>query len=215
MSIKSAGVIKVFLKAVEEGDLCVFIGDQLCKEANKYDRYGNLYLRDCYNSISVGLGIALSNNKRVFIFCYDDYALYNIQDLIQVSLSKNSNIYVVILFSGEYSNIGKYPTLLDSIASIHGVLFNIGFVVHDYTRHFDNTSYLHKELRDIWERMLGPMSIIVKIENFIKRDLDDIKDEIFYIDRTMKFLMDDSIKSFVYENPIKIDGPLHKDGGND
>lgn len=200
--MKSFGVIRTFSKAVEEGDLCVFIGDQLCKEANYYDRYGNLYLTDCCNAISVGLGIALNTTRRVFIFCFDDYALANIHDLIQVSVSKIKNIYIIILCSGEYSSVGKYPTLLGSINSFHGMLFNIGFTVHDYSRYFDNQQGLHREFRDIWERIRGPMVVIVKIEHFIKKDLDETKDMLYYIDRTKSFLLDDGVPSFDYKNPM-------------
>jgi hypothetical protein len=174
----------------------------LCKEANYYDRYGNLYLTDCCNAISVGLGIALNTTRRVFVFCFDDYALANIHDLIQVSVSKIKNIHIIILCSGEYSSIGKYPTLLDSINSFHGMLFNIGFTVHDYSRYFDSQQGLHKEFRDIWERIRGPMVVIVKIDHFIKKDLDEIKDTLYYIDRTKSFLLDEGVPSFDYKNPM-------------
>lgn len=204
--MKSFGVIRTFSKAVEEGDICVFIGDQLCKESNYYDRPGNLYLKDYYNSISICLGIALNTTRRVFVFCFDDYALYNIHDLIQVSVSRCRNIYIVVLCSGEYSTIGKYPTLLDSLNSFHGILFNIGFTVHDYSRYFDNQQGISKEFRDIWERLLGPMVIIVRIDHFIKKDLDDLKDELFYIDRAMRFITDESISSFEYKNPMNNSG---------
>jgi len=162
--MKRYSVVRILNGALEKGDIGIFIGGSLCKEAFAYHREGNLYLPNDEGVFSLGLGLAMNSLRRIFLFCEDAYFLKNMGEILHIAASKCKNIYVIVLVSGVYSGSSKHPTIFKSIHSPIGMLFNMGFMVHDYKRHFKNSRNPVKEIRAIWQKVRGPLAVVVEVE---------------------------------------------------
>jgi hypothetical protein len=204
--MKRYSVIRVLNGAMEKGDVGIFIGDDICREAFANSREGNLYLPNDEGVFSLGLGIAMSTSKRIFIFCDDAYFLRNMGEVLHIAASKCRNVYIVVLVSGVYYGNAKHPTIFKSIHSPIGMLFNMGFIVHDYKRHFKNSRNPVKEIRAIWQRSKGPLAVIIEVENSTKIFPDNYPAEEKSLSDVMNFIQNKDIPSYNYTPPISIEG---------
>jgi thiamine pyrophosphate-dependent acetolactate synthase large subunit-like protein len=67
--MKRYSVIKNFTNLLKDNDIVIFSGKNMCKEAYQYDKPGYFYIDDTFGlSVSFALGIAMSTDKRVFVF---------------------------------------------------------------------------------------------------------------------------------------------------
>lgn len=173
--MKRYSIIKIFLSCLKDNDIVIFSGNNLSKEAYQFDREGNFYI-DSVDEIaqSIALGVAMSTDKRVFLICEDSTFLKDFGCAAQTAVSKCKNIFYVILNSGYYQDEGKQPTIFNEISGIKGVLFNLGFVVHDYTLYFKNKESV-AYMKNIINTIRGPLTIIIKIDIGVKNKLDNIK----------------------------------------
>lgn len=162
--MKRNSYIRKMISILHDNDAAIFAGAGLSKEAYKYDRPGNLYL-DEYNGMasSLALGIAMGTDKRIFIFCEDSEFIKEFSSVLQTAASKCKNIFYVVMNSGYYQDEGGSPTIFNSVPSPKGILFNMGFMVHDYTKYF-NDNLPKKEVIEITDRIRGPMVILLKTE---------------------------------------------------
>lgn len=164
--MKKNSVIRTLVEAMSEEDIGIFIGDCLCVESINKDRRNNIYIRSAYDyGISIGIGIAMNTDKRVFIFCEDSYFLRNVSESIQAAVSKCRNLYIIILVSGMYNNFDSCYTVFDSIISPRGMLYNMGFMVHNYSKQLRNVEDSSDEIKAIWSKIKGPLAITVDVEN--------------------------------------------------
>jgi thiamine pyrophosphate-dependent acetolactate synthase large subunit-like protein len=203
--MKRYSVIRILNGALEKGDVGIFIGDDVCRETFPYHREGNLYLPYDEGTFSVGLGIAMNTLKRVFIFCDDAYFLKNMGEVLHIAASKCRNIFIIVLVSGVYSGSAKHPTIFKSIHSPIGMLFNMGFVVHDYKRHFKNSRNPVKEIRAIWQKSKGPLAVVVEVEGSSKVFLDNYILEEKSLSDIMNFIQNKEIISYSYSPPVFIE----------
>lgn len=169
--MKRHTAIRVCLQALTKEDLAIVIGEDLCKEAKAYDKGNTLYLEDIDYMISFSLGIAMSVSKKVFVICEEGYFIRNLSELMQAAASKLKNLYLILLCSGEYSVFNNAPTPFDSVNSKQAVFYNMGFLVHNYTKQFDlpNTA---KELSRIFGRVKPPMVGFIKLDVGTKKAAD-------------------------------------------
>lgn len=167
--MKRFSSIRLLIKALNGDDLAIFIGKGICKEAFVYDRLGNIYLDSYDNMFSVALGMAMHTEKRIFVFCDDEYFLRNLSELSHIAISGCGNVYLLMLVSGYYLDVGNFPTIYDSLNSVQGVLFNMGFFVHNYTRHFQNMRDPSRELNSIWEKTRSASVGIIKVDKGLKK----------------------------------------------
>lgn len=200
--MKRYSVVRILNGALEKGDVGIFIGDDICREVFPYHREGNLYLPHDEGTFSMGLGIAMNTLRRVFIFCDDAYFLKNMGEVLHIAASKCRNIFIVVLVSGVYSGSAKHPTIFKSIHSPVGMLFNMGFMVHDYKRHFKNSRNPIKEIRAIWQKSRGPLAIIVEVESSTKVFPDDYTKEDKSLADIMCFIQNKEISAYNYTSPI-------------
>lgn len=162
--MKRQGIIKLFSSYLKENDLTVFAGNNICKEAYLYDRKGNFYVEDEIGmGLSLALGIAMCTDKRVFIFCDDYYFLKELGSSIHIALSKCRNIFLVVLASGEYQYSGHNPTIFNEINAIKTMMFGAGFIINDYTKHFDDV-HRAKVVKSMLNNLYGPLFIIVYVD---------------------------------------------------
>lgn len=200
--MKRYTAVRVLTQSMVEGDVGIFVGNDICKEAFAYDRPGNLYVTDCDNALSMALGVALCSNRRVFVFCDDAYFIRNMSEACQLAVSGCENLYLVILASGIYSDVGKHPTIFRSIQSSRSMLFNMGFVVHDYKRQFKNMKNPVKEIRATWSRIRGPLAIVMDVEHSVKKSHNGFLEQKTSISRTIDFISNKEIPNYEYVPPI-------------
>lgn len=188
--MKRQSIIRLFTSYLTENDLAIFAGNNICKEANLYDREGNFYIEDETGiGLSLALGIAMCTDKRVFIFCDDYYFLKELSAVIHMSLSKCKNIFLVILISGEYQHSGGHnPTIFNAINAPKTVLFGAGFLINDYTKHF-NEFPSSKSVKSLLTSLYGPVAITIYMdlgENKKAAEVSSTIDE--RLERLTKFL---------------------------
>jgi len=171
--MKRFTVVKEFLNALGDSDVAIFSGKELNKEAFEYDREGNFYVADNELTMALALGVAISTDKKVFVFCNDCDFIRDLSSIVQMSISKCRNIFCVILNSGIYQEEGGQPTLLNSMYSPKGIVFNTGMIVHDFTPLFKNKTSL-KELKNTVRGLKGPLSVFIGVDKGLKKDLNDV-----------------------------------------
>lgn len=166
MNINTA--LKTYLSCLSSNDICIFIGNNLSTKAyniNDNDNfiYSDINTKKYYSSI--GLGIAMHTDKRVFIFIEADDFLKYINNVIQISISKCINIFYIILNTKVYNSFSKVkiPTLYNEVSAVKGILFNIGLIVHDYTNYLNKKNI--KTMCNNIKTSIGPTAVILNVEN--------------------------------------------------
>jgi len=180
--------VKTLVSCLANNDVAIFSGKDICKDAYKYDRPGNLYLNEELSPAPLALGVANGTNKRVFVFCEDSIFLRDISSLAQIAVSKCTNLFYVVLVTGIYSSTGT-PTIFNEISAPKGVMFNMGFLVHNYTNLFKLPG-IAKELKAIWSKARGPMTVFVDVTAHKVKGLVEVKQDLsafreFVTDRTL------------------------------
>jgi hypothetical protein len=203
--MKRHTVVRVLSQSMAEGDMGVFIGEGICKEAYAYDRPGNFYITEYEGALSMALGLAMCSNRRVFVFCDDAYFIRNISEACHMAISGCENLYLVVLVSGIYSEVGNHPTIFKGIRSSRNMLFNMGFVVHNYKRQFQNMRNPVKEIRATWSRVRGPLAIIMDVEYGVKKTHKNFLDQRSSIDRIMTFIINEEIPNYEYIPPMSFE----------
>jgi len=167
-------VIERIVKRLLPTDIAIFEGNELCKEAFKYDREGNFYIRDLSGiSISIGIGIANSVKNRVFVFSNDNGFLSEVGSLIQMHASRINNLFFVLLIDNLYQSSGNFPNIFSSINSIKGALFEVGLLVYDFNYFFKDNVFL-KTMFNFMIGLKGPGVIIVNVDKGLKKNLKDV-----------------------------------------
>ena len=161
--MKRLKIIKLFSSYLKDNDLAIFAGSFICKEAYLYDRPGNFYFEDETGiGLSLVLGIAMSTDKRVFVFCDDYYFIKDLGASLQLAISRCKNIILVVLVSGVYRDHGKNPTIFNSIPVYKTMMFGAGFITNDYTKHFSTVSS-SKGAKSLLKNLYGPIFISIHV----------------------------------------------------
>jgi hypothetical protein len=162
--------IRLMHQAIKPDDVAIFIGDDVCREAHIHDRPGNLYLSDNDDyMLSLVLGVALNTKLNVFVFCEDSYLIRNLSELAQMAVSKLVNLRVVVYNSKVYLDKPFLHNIMGSVANPHGLFFNMGFKVHDYSKSFNRQRNPLKELEGYWNTVVGPVIVLMNIQESNKK----------------------------------------------
>ena len=205
--MKRYTVVRILTQALKESDLAIFIGDDVCRESNLYRQHNfNLYFDGTDDGIiSLALGIAIGTDKRVFVFCEDQYFIKNTTEFLQSGVSRCKNLFFILLVTGVYTEVPNTPTIFDSIIYQHGLLFNMGFLVHDYSNLFKINKNPIKTIREYWSRTRGPLAVLLKIEKGSK-EMDSVefvnKESLL---RTKEFIIDKTIEGYSYVPPLSLE----------
>lgn len=196
--MKRQGVIKLFSSYLKENDLAIFAGNNICKEAYLYDRKGNFYVEDETGiGLSLALGMAMCTDKRVFIFCDDYYFLKELSASMHIALSKCKNIFLVVLVSGEYQHTGRNPTVFKEVPAFKTILFGMGFLINDYTKHFE-TVQSSKSVKSILKNLYGPVVILMYVDLGENKKVEEISLTIVErVKRLTEFLSVEGTSSYV------------------
>lgn len=204
--MKRFKVIKDFIACLNDNDIAIFSGEDVCKEAFAYDRPGNLYIINATGvAVSLALGIAMNSTKRVFVFSGDGGFLMEMCAYAQTAVSRCKNIFCVILDNNCYQSAGCQPTIFRSLNSPTGVLFNLGFTFLNFTSHFRgrvSEPFMSKKI----DCLVGPVSILIEVDKGIKKSLSKVslqKRDI--IKRVSELLKDEGAGTSLYVPPSPID----------
>jgi hypothetical protein len=205
--MKRFSAIRELTKVLNESDVAIFSGADMCKEAYQYDKPGYFYIEDSFGiATSFGLGVALSTDKRVFVFVGEGDLLRDLTAVGQAGASKCKNLFIVVLDNGGYQHAGNFPNIFDSFLSKKGVFYNIGCLVHDFTVNIKNRYLV--EVRAAVERIRGPMVILVEVDRGLKKGLADIKSKPTSRTKALiKFVRDNNLGSALYVPPVWLAGP--------
>lgn len=199
--------VRILTQCLLDSDIGIFIGRDICKEAKTYiGEHAALFFEDTEDYlISFALGITMSTDKRVFVFCEDQYFIRNMSEIMHAGVSKCRNFYMVLFINGSYTVFDNTPTIFDSVNSQHGIFYNMCFLVHDYTKHFKNSRNPIKEIREIWDRARGPLAILLKTSKGIKEFPEpsmSLRDD---LDDTREFIMNKNIEAHSFVPPFSLE----------
>lgn len=156
--------VKYFINSLNSNDAIIVSGKDLCREAFNQDDNRFLYLPDNFEqSLSLAIGIAISNNKRVFFLCEDYYLLNSFNAAAQAAATRNKNIFVVVFISGQYQFADGMPTIFNSLPRPKSILFDMGFTTHDYSKMYQ-TADGAKTTANKLQNSKGPLSIFIKVD---------------------------------------------------
>jgi hypothetical protein len=193
--------LKHFISYLKENDVFIFAGEGMAEKGIPYIGEGRLFIRDKKGlGLGLALGIAMSTKKRVFLFCEDHYFLRSISSVSHMAVSKCKNIFVVLFVNNTYSFLGDYPTIFDSFSAPKSMFFYMGFMTHDYTKHF-RTVAESKGLKKTIPTLKGPLIITIRM------DSSKISED-FKIENDAKnfreFVMNEELGTSMYEPPQAI-----------
>lgn len=165
-------VVKDMVSLLGDDCISIFFGKGLCREAYEDDKKNNFYIESEFVSPSFALGVALGTEKRVFAFIDDSMFISNIGDLFQSAVSKCRNLFFVVVISGYYQDKNYMPTIFKDITAPKGILFNMGFLVHDYTNYLKKSEKY--KLSDFLKKTNGPVAIMITVDKGLNSNLDDL-----------------------------------------
>jgi thiamine pyrophosphate-dependent acetolactate synthase large subunit-like protein len=201
--MKRYTVIKHLLELLHENDILIFSGEEICKEAYVHHKDNHFYVNDSTVSaaIPVALGIAMCTDKRVFVFAGEGEMLRELGVLAQIGASKCRNMFLVLLDNGCYQSAGGYPNIFENVLSKKGLIFNSNMKVSTFTRHFKDKRF--KQLKNRFERLMGPSTILMTVDKGIKKNLPCLDiDLIEQRDRISKMIMNLEKETALFFPPI-------------
>lgn len=146
-------------------DIIFYLGYLMCSEMLITDREGALFIPNVdVDYIAIALGMAITSKKRVVIVCEDWLLLKYFKSVLQIGASKCTNIVIILLVTGEYTESGGQPTIYNSLRSMQGVFFNLGLLTYDYTKYFKNKNTL-KSIINIVVHFNSPVVATIKIDD--------------------------------------------------
>ena len=143
------GLLKKFLSVIEETDVVIFSGKELCEEAYENDASNCFYLNSNKVSISFALGIAVSCENRVFLVCDANSVISEMNSLLQVIASKQSNVFIVMVSNTD-------DRFFNLVSHKQGMFFDMGFKSFVLDKYFESSKDLNN-LKLFLENMKGPI----------------------------------------------------------
>jgi hypothetical protein len=195
-------MLKKFCSFLTDTDIVIFGSKDLSKEASEIYKSGHFYITDNFGlAVSVGLGIAMCTDKRVFVFVGEGDILRDFGIILQMAASKCQNMFLIIFNNGVYQNAGGFPNIFNKMVSQMSVLFSLGCRTFNLTKDFEK-----KEMRDTKHfiaRTIGPASIILNIDKS-KNIYADTKVK-NHIGEFKELLRDKEKKSSLYDPFVMMD----------
>jgi sulfopyruvate decarboxylase subunit beta len=108
---------------------------------------------------SIGLGLALSIERKVVILDGDGSLLYNLGSLVTVAQQKPRNLYWIVLDNQSHGSTGFQPTYDASLASLEKLGLAAGMPNVESAANGDELGEAMEKIRDP-----GPLFLVVKIE---------------------------------------------------
>jgi hypothetical protein len=193
-------MLKKFCSFLTDTDIVIFGSKDLSKEASEVYKPGHLYITDNFSlAASVGLGIAMCTDKRVFVFVGEGELIRDFGIVLQMAASKCQNMFLIIFNNGVYQNAGGFPSVFNCMVSNSGAFFNLGCRSFNLTRDFERKEY--RNTKHFIVRATGPITMILDVDKS-KNIYADTKVN-NRLEEFKELLRDENKKSSLY-NPFAI-----------
>ena len=115
--MKRSEAIRVILELLSSKDIALFTTGMISREAfEANDRDANFYMFGSMGLCSsLGLGLALNSDKRIFIFDGDGSILMNMGILATIGKEKPANIVHIVLDNQSYQTTGGQPSASSAV----------------------------------------------------------------------------------------------------
>ena len=200
--MKRYTVVKNLMSLLDNNDVMIFSGQELCSEAYQYNSYNCFYIKDAVGmAIPFGLGMAMCTDKRIFVFVGEGELLRELGVLAQIGASKCTNLFVVLLDNGCYQSSGGSPSVFNNVLSKKGLIYNSNTKVITFTKHFKDKQF--KRLADRFTRLIGPIVILMTVDKGKKKGLENvIIDMEEQRERISKFILDHTRETAMFAPPV-------------
>jgi len=160
--------IKIAVNSLGEDDIALFTTGMIGREAfHRQDRRLNFYMLGSMGLVSsVGLGIALNTEKKVFIFDGDGSVLMDMGTMAMIGSEAPANLYHLVLDNEAYQSTGSQPAISGKID-----LSEIaGAVGYKKVVKVEGADQLTEQLK-VTHGADGPFFMLIKVE---KEGLEEI-----------------------------------------
>jgi hypothetical protein len=187
--MKRYSTVKRFLTCINDNDIVIVFGNELCKEVFQNDRSGFFYITDSDSaSLAFPVGLAMTTDKRVFVLVGEGTFVRDISSIAQAGVSECSNLFYIVFDNGCYQSSGGQPNIAGSIVNMKGVVFSLGFIAHDFSDSFRSAAHL-KDLKSFIRTLKGPMVVEIRVDRGVNKKLKDISlSEVELKDRFIYFI---------------------------
>jgi hypothetical protein len=200
--MKRYTVIKNFINLLEENDILIFSGRELCREAYQANSPNCFYINESAGvAPAFGLGLAMCTDKRVFVFIGEGELLRELGIVAQIGVSRCQNFFLVVLDNKCYQTAGGHPTIFERLLSKKGLIFNSGSKVSTFTKHFQDKRF--KRLKDRFTRFVGPLVILMDVDKGVNKSLEEI--DINFIeqrDKLIEFAQNEDLETALFAPPL-------------
>lgn len=181
-------VIKKIEKIVRDDDIVIFFGSRLSKVVYNFDKDNYVYINN--DSINLGflIGLLYTIDKRIFVFCEDDFIIPHFNSFIEIRKYFPKNFYIFILKNKSVNNV------FGSINHPQGSFFNLGFKSFKATPYFTSVENCLK-LRDFIDSTKDRSTFLIEIDS-------DVFDK-YITDIPKSYSIRKKLNNFVKENTKK------------
>jgi len=149
---------------VSQDDIVFCIGKTLSKEASIFTEH-TIFIDDNFvDFLSIITGLAMTTERRVLIIIEDQYMLKYFNTILQIAVSKCTNLFIITIVTSLYDVVIPQTNLFNTLRSIKGILFNSGILTHEYTKYFETKASV-KQLKGIYDSTIGPVIGLVAISS--------------------------------------------------
>jgi hypothetical protein len=178
--------MNTIMELITDPDIVFVSGSEIYGELTNKENV--MYVESMIDPISLVLGVAVTTKRKVVLVIDDNNLLKFMNSLVQVIASKQKNIYIIVINTDYYIHNIRQPNLFNSIRAFKGLVFNMGFLVQDYTAYFETKNSTNKISR-IFKDSIGPLISVVRVDNnrIYSKDcvempsIDDFNDFISFI----------------------------------
>lgn len=175
-----------FLEELLIDEITFYIGNDilnLLSDSIKNNHSSYLVSDTNLDFVSIAVGISMVTEKRVNVVMDANYMFKHFNSFLHAAASKCSNIFFTIIISEDYGNGLLQKNIFNSIRSMKGTFYEMGFLTHEYTRFFKNR-LMFNTLKSIYFKSIGPAVGIIKVSNnkkIIEKKIPE-KDSSVFID---------------------------------
>ena len=160
-----------YLQELLLGEITFYIGPTIISLLNKELKTLNgVYTVPDINLdfISIAAGLAMTTTKKVNIVMDDNYLFKNFNVMLQAAAGRCPNLFLFVLVTKKYEHALQQVNLYNSVRSIKGSIYEMGYLTHIHTRFFKN-KVLFNKFKKLYYNMIGPAVGIIEVNNINDR----------------------------------------------
>ena len=175
-----------YLQELFEDEITLYIGNNIINflSMETIEKYSTFLIEDTnLDFISIATGMAMTSNKKIIVVFDDNYLLKHYSSLLQAAISKCYNLFFIVLVTNNYRADLLQTNLFNSVSSVKGSIYEMGFLTHIHDRFFKNKKMFDK-FKISFNRFIGPSVGIIDVDNskFVQRTTNVDNDITTFID---------------------------------